>query len=525
MLPTYRARMACLAVMLGACEPGGAVEIQLQLPELDELSPAGPAVAEVTLVTYLPEGPGQTETRVITDRSQPLDMGRLAISDGVHLAVELRSPTRQLLGYGRMAGTVEILPDEVVTIPINLRRPYVYVTGDTNLATFDASLDQSNSDYHANIPTASSPAVVVSTNDGAELLLLSQAGVGAELTLLSTSTNELATFPPVELVGSPVDAVVSPDDRYVVVAHAGDNGGVSIVDLAAVRSGTATAQFVALGAVGAVAIGSRSTTDQVIALVDRASQVGCPIGTPSSLATISMTGATELGNRVELANPINDIAISDDGRYVVVADGCDDELITIDLDSNALATTLTSLSGVSAVAAADERIWAVGTMPPSETIARRLVLLSIALDGTNETRVELPPWQERALALDYVAPGQNAEQALDADSLFTYDLAVVPGADQLALLIRGYYAGAEEGYYLGIPIIPAMELTTHEYLLINSSTTSLVHRVRTNCDISWESDPFNRPILDDWECSRTLGQDLATPPYQPVQVSVLYGSR
>jgi hypothetical protein len=525
MLPTYRARMACLAVMLGACEPGGAVEIQFQLPELEELSPAGPAVAEITLVTYLPGAPSQTETRIVTDRSQPIDMGRLAISEGVHLAVELRSPTRQLLGYGRMAAPVEVLLDEVVTIPINLRRPYVYVTGDTSLATFDASIDQTNVDYHGNIAMEISPKVAVSTNDGAELILISQAGVGAELTLLSTSNREVATFAPLELAGSPVDAVVSPNDRYVIVAHAGDSGGVSIVDLAALRAGTATAQFVALGAVGAVATGSRSGTDQVVALVDPASEIGCPIGTPSSLARVSLTDATQVGASIELANPINDLAISDDGRFVVIADGCDDALSTIDLDSDGLATPLTSLSGVSAVAAFDARVWAVGTMPASETAARRLVLLSIGLDGANETRVELPPWQARAVALDYVAPGQAAEQALDADSLITYDLAVVPGADQLALLIRGYYAGAQEGTYLGFPIIPAMELTTHEYLLIDSSTTSIVHRVRTGCDLSWESEPFNEPIIDDWECSRTPGQDIATNPYEPTHVSVLYGAR
>ncbi len=517
--------MASLAVMLGACEPGGAVEIQFQLPELAELSPAGPAVAEITLVTYMPAGPSETETRVITDRNQPMDMGRLEISEGVRLAVELRSPTRQLLGYGRMAGTVDVVLDEVVTIPINIRRPYVYVTGDPSLSTFDASLDQTNPDYHGSIALASSPAVVVTTSDGADLLLLSQAGVGAELTLMSTSNRQVAAFPPVALASSPVDAVVSPDDRYVVVAHAGVDGGVSIIDLSALRAGTATAQFVALGAVGAVAIGSRSAADQVIALIDPASEIGCPIGPPSSLATISMTDAAQTGASIELANPINDLAISDDGRFVIVADGCDNALITIDLDSDAVATTLTSLSDVSAVATSDDRVWAVGTMPPSESAARRLVLLSIGLDGDNETRVELPPWQARARALDFTAPGQSGEQILDADSLIAYDLALVPGADQLALLLRGYYAGSEQGTFLGSPIIPAMELTTHEYLLVNSSTTSVVHRVRTNCDLSWESSGFNPPVLDDWECSRAPGQDIAAAPYLPTQVSVLYGAR
>ncbi len=527
MLPTYRvgAVVACLAIpALAGCVAEGGVEIQFQLPESADLSPAGTDLAEITLFTYLPDGSHRSETRAITDRSQALQMGRMEVSDGVDLAVELRSPTQQLLGYGRSPGAIEVLADQVVQVPMNVRRPFLYVSGGPTLASFDASLEPTDPSYRGELTLSRQPAVTVATSDGAQLVVVSQAGTGAELSLVSTSDHQELGVAPIALVGSPVDAAISPDDQFVVVGHAGDAGGVSIVDLAAARNGESAVEFVSLGAVGAVEIGARSTSGHGVALLDRSTEIGCPTGgAESSLVEFSLTDPDDILATISLGGPINDIAVSDDGQRVAIADGCAGQLAVVDLAGDRIPTQLSEVPAVSAVAAFDDRLWSVGTVV--DGTQRRLVIVSTRFDGTGESRVEMAPAQERARSNDFVAPGQTAMQILDADALVAYDLALVPGADQLALLVKGYYAGEEDGDFLGSPIIPAMQLTAYQYLLVDAASGSLVHQVRTSCDLSWESDPFLPPVLDDWACAQAPDQDVSSTQYRPIHVAGLYGKR
>jgi len=532
MLPSYGMRFAgtalggvCALQLLLACESDGAVEFAFLLPDVEELSPAGEDVASVTLVTYETDAPPRSETRRIQDRSEPLDIGRIEVADEVSFAVELRSPTLRLLGYGRSASPVDVLPYEVVTVPIMVRRPFVYVAGGTGLATFDATLDQTNPSYRGTIGLPVAPELSVPTHDGANLAVVAQSGTGAELLLVSTANHQPLEIAPVLLAGSPTDAAVSPDNQYVVVAHTGGGGGLSIVDLESARQGESAVDVVPLGAVGGVAIGARAQVPRAVALVDRATSPDC-VGAPdSSIVVVSLTDAAQVGAPIEYGGPIHDLAVSSDGSTAVIADACNGLLATVALAGGAKPSILTELPSASAVAVIEDRVWGVGTLPPTGTTGRRLTVVSIGLDGTGEIVLELPPSQERARSLDFSGQGQAAEQRLDADTLMAYDLAVVPGADQIALLTWGYFSGSEVGDLLGAPIIPAMELTAHEYLLLNASTGAATHRVRTSCALTWESDPFNPPILDAWECTQAAGQDVSGSTYLPQHISVLYGTR
>jgi hypothetical protein len=140
------------------------------------------------------------------------------------------------------------------------------------------------------------------------------------------------------------------------------------------------------------------------------------------------------------------------------------------------------------------------------------------------TQVALSPTEERARSESFNEPGQSAEQVLAADSLFAYEIAVVPGAGHIALLTRAEFNGQESGSLGGFPIIPSMQLKTWEYLLVNAATTSVVQRQRTRCTVTWDSSSL--PWLDDWKCGSSAGQDVvADPGYAPLRISVLYGSR
>jgi hypothetical protein len=509
------------------CLAEGSVELDLELAERPELSVGANEVSEISLVTYLPDDTPRSETRQIPDGDRGISMGRMVVADGVSLAIELRTPNRRLVGYGRSPGPVDIEVDSVVRVPIKVRRPFVYLTGDTAVATFDSTRDAlGGTGYRGSIPLSRPADVVAPTSDGADLVVVSTDGVGGSLELVSTSTHEPSGMPAVALTLPGSDAAVSPDNRWVVVGHDGGNGGLSIVDLAAAREGRAIGRFVPLGSVGAVAIGSRTAVPRVVALINRATGSGCPQGAPaSSLVAVNMEDPDDPPTIIPLTSPIHDLAISGDGQFVVLADACENRLQKINLDDDIQPQPLAMIIDPSAVAVFDDRAWVVGTLPPTSGKARRLIVVSVQLDGTGETRLELPPAEERAKSEDFSTDGQVAEQRMEADDLHALEIAVAPGSDHFAITTWAYFHATEVGDFLGAPIIPQMEMEANEYVLVNGSTNAIVQRVRTQCLLTWESNPFNPPFLDAWRCTQAPGQDVTTTSYVPRHLSILYGAR
>lgn len=513
---------------LGGCVTEGQVELSLEMPTRIELSPIEAEISQIGLVTYLPDARPRSETRQVGPDQGPLTMGRVDVGQGVRLALEMRTANRRLVGYGRSPGAFDVVADQTVVVPMNMRRPFVYVSGGTGLATFDSTKDATVTDsYRGTIGLGRPALVAIPANDGADVVVASAAGAGGELTLVSTTDHVPSANPAIPIAAPPSDAAVTPDSRWVVVGHDGDSGGLSVVDLAAAREGRAETRFVTLGAVGAVSIGARAEPPMAVALLDRARTSGCPTGGRNSrIAAVDLSDPDAVPIVLEHSGPLHDIAVSDDGNTVVAADACSGRLQRFSLIDDVQPTELALVPNPTAVAIENDRAWAVGTLPPGNGLARRLIVVSVDLDGSGEVRVELPPAQERARAEDFSGePGQAAEQTMDADDLFAYDIAVAPGADHFALLTSAYYHGAEEGSFLGQPIIPQMDLEAREYVLVNASTTAIVQRVRTQCLLDWERDPFNPPFLDDWSCVQDAGQDVSSEAYAPQHLSILYGGR
>lgn len=526
LLPTYRGVVAAM-VLATACGAEGQVELEFLLPETEALSPIGPQIAEITVVTTMPDQGRRSESRPI-ERGEPLALGNVPVGEGIQLAVELRSPTQRLVGYGRGPGPIDIRVGEVTRVPVRVRRPFAYVAGPDGIANFDTTLDARSPGYRSTIALPRPPVVVVPTADGADLVVLTSTGTGSELSLVSTSTHEPWSAAPLPLAAGAVEAAVSIDSRFVVVAHDGAAGGLSIVDLEALRAGGTEATFVALGSVGGVALVAGQepgSAGRAFALLERAGDVGCPQdASNSTLIGVSLDDPTKVGPMLPLQVPIHDVAGASDGR-LVLADGCGNRLEILDPDDDAQRTELTTLTRASAVAILDDRVWAVGTAAAAGPNAAQVLMVSIGIDGTGEKRNTLPALQERMVSPSFSTEGQLAINNLNADEAWVYDLAVVPGADQIALLIWSYYHGFEVGSFLGSPIIPEMWAETYEYFLVNAADAGIAQRVRTWCDLEIEIDPFNPPVIDDWECGVAPDQDVSAKAYVPSRLSVLYGAR
>jgi len=516
--------IAAASMLFAACVGEGAVEVSLQLPEDPDLSPMNLSIGEITLITTMPDKPVRSESHQVVDPSLGVNLGRVDVGEGIQLTLSMNSPSQRLVGFGR-SGIVDVDAEDTVTVPINLRRPFVYMTGGTAITAFDSTQEQGRPSYQSAIMVDGNPVVVVPTPDGEDLAVVAVGGAGASLVLVSTSTHlqrqEIAGIP---LGPFPTDAAVSPDNRFLVVAHEenpGGTGGLAIIDLAAARAGASRIQFVPLdGVTGVTVAGGRA-----FALLNRATTYGCDQAIMSSIVVVELeTGA--VGSTVSFAHGIHDMAVAADGRTVVVADACDNGLLRFDVDNGEPTQLLANLQDASAVAIVGDRVWGVGTQPPNVNSGATLELVFIPIDGGpgDETSVKLPPTEERAESDMFDEQGQSAQQVLDADEVMAYELAVVPGSGHVALLTRSRFSGTESGSLGGFPIIPSMDMDSWEYLLVEASSATVFQRQRTRCQVSWDSSSL--PWLDSWICGSLSSQDvLDNPGYEPLRISVLYGSR
>ncbi len=522
--------VGAIVVIAGAaaCTGGdGGVDVVFLLPaeEQTNLSPLV-GLAEITLETSSDGQPTRSETRRFLEDDDRLDMGSIDVGTGISLAVRLRSATQRLIGYGRSPTTFDVTPEDSVEVPVRVRRPFVYVTGPASgIATFDSTLESSVTAYQSSIGTEGMATVAVGSSDGAEIWVATSNGDSNALIAISTADHQRAAVEPVPLRAPAVDAAVSADSRWLVLAHSGEAGGVSIVDLQRAREGQGQATFVALGNVGRVAIGpAAGAGESAFALLDAAPEPGCE-APASSIVELALADGAMLMTE-PLDQPARDFAAATHERVLVIADGCENRLLRLRPGDDVGRSVLTMLPAASAVAIWERRVWAIGTIAAAGDRAAKPILVSIALDGKGERRVELPAVEEQAVSREIVGEGQQAGQRMGADGLDVYDLAVVPGAEHIAVLARAYFHGNEFFDPLLGVVIPEMEMLTHEYLLIDTANASIAHRLRTRCQLVWSQNPF--PVLDRWGCGQSPEQDVPAAEvdeFVPVHVSVLYGSR
>jgi hypothetical protein len=515
--------IALLALTSAACILEGGVEIRFLWPEDPALGPAGEQIAEVTLVRSAPGEPVTRTTRRMGDRGQ-LDMGSIEAGQDLNLAVELRSSTQGLLGYGRATAPIDLSPGDSVEVSMHVRRPFVYVTGHATVTTFDPTPDAIGAQYRGSIGAVQGAAVTAPTPDGTTLLLGVPAPNGGNLYLVSTSDYGRPMPEAIGLRQPPVDLVVSPSGRYAVVAHAGATGGVSVIDL---QAPTPIPQFVSLGSVERVAVGAvapGSPQERAYALINK--DFDCSSTTGSRVTTVELDDPRENGPSTPFEKPIQDIAASPGFSFAVVANACDNMVERVEPGAATARVGLAEVPGVTAVAIMDERIWSVGSLLPGGGKGARLLMVSMDQNGDDAIARELPRFQERAVATVFSGDGEEALRQIDADIITAMDMAVLPGADSIALITKGYFLASEitgtDAVQTEFTVLPQLEIDNYEYVLIDTATVTPVQRWRTSCELTktWTKAYI---LVNDWACWQE--DDFDGVEYVPSSLSVLYGTR
>lgn len=503
---------AALAVVLWgllgmACTQSGAVRIVIDAPSAPELTPIDDRLATLMLRVDVDGMDERVETRAIVDRTRSVSLGDIPVEPNVRLSLAAENAAGRLIGFGRGATPIDVKLGPTIDVPIRMRRPFAYVAGGGQLATFDATLEPGQP-YAGGLGVAGTPVVTAPTPDGADLVVI----VPGQLLLVSTATHTPEDVAPVAIAADATDVAVSPDSQWAVVGHA---TGVTLVNLPSVRDGSAAPVFLGLGAVGAVSVAGGTA----FALLGAASDDSC--GAPSSVQSIDLASMTP-NAAVPLGVPARDLAADPSGGTVVLAIPCRSAVSRIDATSEtgSLADVL-MVQNPTSVAIGEGRVWAMGHVDVNG--GAHLVLAQAALDGSGASTVDLPVPDERADSDDFTMSGQGAEVRISADQIEALDLAVLPDGARIGVLIAAaYHANQSQQEFLpGVPLIPAIDVTTWEYQLLDAPTATPLQRMRTRCDLQWAHNGF----LDAFHCTRAQGQDQAASEYVPTHVSVLYGDR
>ncbi len=510
---------ALLAILVGsvaALAPAGcvqdtAVHLQLSAPTDEKLNPLDRSfVASLTLIVSADGMPSQSQTRALPNPGDPMALGDVPIADGLRMTVVATTAAGRMVGFGRGDGPVNVRQGQDVDVVVRMRRPFAYLIGSTGLIAFDTTKDASANDYASVITGPVNPTAIAVTSDGAEIVVVDAGG----LQLVTTETHMPQATSSVPLMPGARDMTVSPDGRWIVVAH---DTGVSIVALGELRAGIGSANFVATGQVGAVAIKDATAW----ALVNANDGVNC--AAEASLVTIDLLSGVA-SSPLPLGRAASDLAIDGQSGRVFIALPCDGTVATVSNVEVFALEEFMVVPGVTTVAAGGGRVWAVGH--EGGVGEAHLLLAQRSIETNGATLLELPVPEERArlVGSGFEAPGQSAEQRVAADSVQATDLAVLPDGSRLAIVVKAAYHSSAVGPAL-FPYpstVPALDISTWEYQLLDAPTGSPLQRVRTSCDVTWVLDSA---FLDNFACTRSAGQDETNAQFVPGDIAVLYGDR
>jgi DNA-binding beta-propeller fold protein YncE len=396
---------------------------------------------------------------------------------------------------------------------------------------FDPTRDALGGGYGGAMSTVAGAVVSATTPDGTTLILGAPDATGWALYFVATSDHQTALREPLGLRQKPSDLVVSPSGRYAVVAHGEtDVGGLSVIDLSdpdPVRG----YRFVGLGQVDRVVVApvaADSDLERAYALLEQG--FDCDIaGVQSRVVTVELE-TLEPGSDIAFGGLIRDIAASSQQPFVVVANGCENKVERIEPGDGVARVDLVPVPDVTAVAVIDGKVWSVGSDELLGGLARQMSLVSRDIDSEEVTSLELPLLEERATTDTFTNSGDEAFRQIVADTIRVVDLAVLPGAESIALMTHGEFIAENVYGTIGtneVLVLPSMQITNNEYLLIDTATNSLVQRTRASCQV----DVLTPDALvgEGWKCQD--GDPLV--PYVPdgptgfvpTSLSVLYEAR
>jgi hypothetical protein len=329
--------------------------------------------------------------------------------------------------------------------------------------------------------------------------------VATEAGVQTVITADHAPSPVVIPLDAPaIDLAVSADGTMAAATH---DSGFSIIDLAG-----KSASFHPSEPASAVTF----VGDRVWLLENRLDNIFCQ-GTSSMLGVRADDPADQI--EVPLTSAASDIAADRASGTLYVALGCEGQVAAIDTaTADQEQRSFVDLPGPTAIAVARGRLWAMGHINGDDA---HLIAVSVSLAGDDLRRLDLPTLEERAVARELAAPGQNGHIQMTADLASAFDLSVLPDGRHIAILVAAGYNSQPSGDSGGVPIIPNLTMVTYEYQLVDLSTGLGAQRLRTSCAIDWEPGA----VLDDFDCARAPGQDLSTRSFVPTRLTALFGER
>lgn len=499
----------CAVACLGACAddpPAGNLNLVLTLPPMGDLRPTNMTVVAVGV---LHADGSETLTTTPLDGTR-FSAGEVQKGEPIRLSVELLDNGNSLVGFGKLDQTLTPdLKNDDVTIPV--RKPIVYIATGGTPHTIDTTRDSLDPKYQGAIAQLANTDLVVPI-DGTEIAVLTSTAVSRV-----TTAEHKVVGSPIELAfGTVKDAAPMPGQRQIAVVT---TMGIAVVDLDAgkvtTRPLTPAPDRIAIGGDPDGGFIAYVLTGRV------APATGAQVcmGTSQVLA-VSLNGAMDPPTMVSTNAAISDIAAS--GTAVFGANPCVGEVRRLDTGTPKLQMGLT---GASALAIERNRLWAAGSIPapigPTSSEGARILLSSIQLDGSDMQQVKLP---QKAEVMTYDLD-QKGELSINmhADTEVALDLAVLPGAQRVALLtqMNSHRNGRSDQFGL---VIPPMDAVVNDFVLADTGTGSVVQRIRGKCTLD---DHFpSGAEFDQWSCIPITGSEApAGGEMVPLSVGALYGGR
>jgi hypothetical protein len=532
------------AASIVACTTEGSFELVLTLPSDPDLRPTGMTTVTVTLTE-----PGQQPiaTTSVLENNQ-FSTGDLALARNVRIEVQLRDVANRLVGVGAAAEPVDIVADRNTIVEIPVRRPFVYAASGTTLFSFDPTLEPTDTRFQGQLPGVAAPQVVVSVG-GDRLAIVGSSQIG----VLATDTNQLVGTP-IPLPGVTRDAVAVPGTRKLAVAH---DQGIAIVDL---ETGT-VANTTTGGAVDRVTVGpSADGRQRAHGLVGRVRPNINPLQTctgSSAIVSIDVDAPPPDATPVALSEAVADLAAAPESAALFAALPCSGRVArvegAIDGGSSPSLADFATLERAGVVAVAGGRVYAAGTRasvphcinqvgqevacqpnspalcPPSGptpansvdyvTDGARLIVQSIPLGGGMPITLELPA--RRETIFDDDDPAKQHAQVLQSFGVVPLDLVVLPGGQFVGVITTNNYYIQQLSQGLNV-ILPCLDTTTADWLLVDLGSSSISQRVRTSCALV--VGPAND--FPNWKCDvPPLGERSTFGDYVPISVGAMFGAR
>ncbi len=532
-----RAACALAGLLLAGCPSNnsGSLVLTLSLPSRPDLRPTG-----MTTVTVTATAPGESPigtTSVLS--SGPVRAGELPVGTEIQIGVVLRDVSNRIVGVGEAGRAIDVVGDQATKLSIPVRRPFVYAASGSALYSYDPTLDPRDAKFQTMLGGVSGPQFTVSVG-GDRLAVVSD----NQVQVVVTSTNTVMGM--ISIPGMVTDAAAVPGSHKLAVAH---GGGIAIVDLDA---GTVANAMV--GPVDRVTVGPGGTGAMVAyGLVGRV----LPPDKPMMLATCSGTSkivavavdAPAAAMPASVTAAVSDLAAAPDVPMLFATLPCSGKVAKVGgvIEGGALTLTdVVDLERAAVLTVAGDRVWAAGTkmsapactggctaatpvacpQPAGNHLAfvtegAHIIVKSIPLDGATPP-ITLDAPGRRETMVDKNDTARQHAQVLKALGVVPSDLVTLPGGQYVGLITKSRYYIEELTAPFGQRILPCLDATTSDWMLIDMASSSVSQRVRTSCEVIVGSGAF----FDKWECDEPpAGERNAFTQYQPTSIGALFGSR